>query len=72
MVERCLATNGLGYEVFNVSNDNHSVAMTTPQIIDEFYKDVPMAAEMGEYETFYSNAKAKRMLGFAPQHNWQP
>ena len=72
MVERCLATNGLGYEVFNVSNDNHSVAMTTPQIIEEFYKDVPLAAEMGEYETFYSNAKAKRMLGFAPQHNWQP
>jgi hypothetical protein len=26
---------------------------------------------MSENETMYSNAKAKRMVGFAPQHSWR-
>ena len=72
IVERCLQTDGLGYEVFNVSNDNHSVGLTTPEIIARYYDGVPMKSEMGETETFYSNAKAKRMLGFQPEHNWTP
>ena len=72
MVHRCLATDGLGYQVFNVSNDNHSVGLTTPEIIAQFYQAVRVKGEIGEHETFYSNAKAKRLLGFEPQHNWWP
>lgn len=71
MVERCLQTDGLGFEVFNVSNDDHSVALTTQELIDEYYQDVPQKAQMGPHETFYSNAKAKKLLGFAPQHSWR-
>jgi hypothetical protein len=26
---------------------------------------------MGEHETFYSNEKAKRLLGFQPEHSWR-
>jgi len=70
MVDRCLATDGLGFEIFNVSNDDHSVAATTPDLIARFYDGIP-AAEMGETETFYANAKAKRLVGFAPRHNWR-
>ena len=69
MVECCLNTDGLGFEVFNVSNDDHSVNQTTQEIITRYYQGVP-AAEMGETETFYSNAKAKRLLGYAPKHRW--
>ena len=70
MVDRCLRTDGLGFEIFNVSNDDHSVGETTAELIARFYDSVP-AAEMGETETFYSNAKAKRLLGFAPEHSWR-
>ena len=69
MVECCLNTDGLGFEVFNVSNDDHSVNLTTPEIITRYYQGVP-TAEMGVTETFYSNAKAKRLLGYAPKHRW--
>ncbi len=71
MVQKCLETDGLGYEIFNVSNDDHSVAATTPELIEQFYDGVPVKSDMGTDETFYSNAKAKRLLGYAPQHSWR-
>ena len=71
MVECCLQTDGLGYEVFNVSNDDHSVAAKTQELIDAFYQGVPVKKEMGPDETFYSNDKAKRMLGYQPAHHWR-
>lgn len=70
LVDRCLKTDGLGFQIFNASNDNHSVTTPTSELIETFYQGVP-AAEMGADETFYSNKKAKDMLGFTPQHNWQ-
>jgi len=71
MVDCCLKTDGLGYQVFNVSNDDHSVNLTTQQLIARYYGDVDLRHGMGAHETFYSNAKAKRMLGYAPQHHWR-
>jgi nucleoside-diphosphate-sugar epimerase len=71
MVECCLKTDGLGYEVFNVSNDDHSVAAKTPDLIQRFYQGVPVRKEMGADETFYSNEKAKRLLGYRPAHHWR-
>ncbi len=68
MVECCLNTDGLGYEVFNVSNDDSSVGIPSAQVIEEFYKDVPLKRKMGKFETFYSNEKAKRLVGFAPKY----
>ena len=71
MVDRCLATDGLGYQVFNVSNDDHSVNLTTSELIARYYDGVEITRPMGEHETFYSSAKAKTMLGYAPQHRWR-
>ena len=71
MVDRCLAVDGLGYQIFNVSNDNHSVALGTSELIRRFYDDVPVTREIGEDETFYANAKAKALLRFAPRHDWR-
>ena len=71
MIDLCLKTDGLGYQVFNVSNDDHSVNLTTPEIIERFYKGVPVTREMGLNETFYANAKAREMLGFRPAHSWR-
>ena len=71
MVDCCLKTDGLGYEVFNVSNDDMSVGLTSDQVMEQFYQGVPQKHPMGENETFYSNAKAKRMVGFAPKNSWR-
>ncbi|TGG94173.1 NAD(P)-dependent oxidoreductase [Natronospirillum operosum] len=71
MVESCLQTDGLGYEVFNVANDDLSVGLSTREVIDRFYQGVPQKRAMGENETFYANNKAREMVGFRPQHSWR-
>ncbi|MEP0940187.1 MAG: NAD(P)-dependent oxidoreductase [Rhizobiaceae bacterium] len=71
LVDKCLKTDGLGFQIFNASNDDHSVDLSTSEIIERFYEGVPLTKKMGESESFYSNAKAKALLGFAPEHNWR-
>ena len=71
IVDCCLKTDGLGYEVFNVSNDDLSVGITSQQVIEQFYQGVEVRGEMGANETFFSNKKAKEMLGFQPKHSWR-
>ena len=71
MVECCLNTDGLGYEVFNVANDDTSVGITSQEVAERFYAGVEQRGEIAGHETFYSNAKAKRMVGFAPKHGWR-
>jgi nucleoside-diphosphate-sugar epimerase len=71
MVDCCLRTDGLGYQVFNVSNDDMSVGLTTDEVIARFYQGIPQKRAMGRDETFYANAKAKRLVGFAPKHSWR-
>lgn len=71
MVQRCLETDGLGYEVFNVANADMSVAATTDEVRERFYAGVEQRKEMGRDETFYSIDKARRLLGYEPQHSWR-
>ncbi|GAA1933950.1 NAD-dependent epimerase/dehydratase family protein [Nocardioides marmoribigeumensis] len=71
MVERCLATDGLGYEVFNVANADMSVAATTAEVRERFYDGVEVRKEMGRDETFYAIDKARSLLGWEPQHSWR-
>ncbi|GAA6179951.1 NAD(P)-dependent oxidoreductase [Shimia sp. NS0008-38b] len=71
MVDCCLKTDGLGYEVFNVANDDTSVGMPSAQVIEQFYEGVEVRSDMDTYETFYANKKAKQMVGFAPKQTWR-
>lgn len=71
MVERCLQVDGLGYQVFNVANDDTSVALTSDEVYRRFYDGVSIRRELGRYETFYANDKAKRLVGFSPRDRWR-
>lgn len=71
MVERCLVTNGLGFEVFNVANPDMSINLTTDEVMTRFYQGVPMTRDMGPDETCYSIDKARDLLGFKPEHSWR-
>ncbi len=64
-------TDGLGYQVFNATNDDTSSDLPTKELLRRFYPDVPVKGELGEYETLLSNRKAKKMLGFREEHNWR-
>lgn len=71
MTSRCLQTDGLGFEVFNVANADMSVAATTQEVIERFYDGVEVRRETGRHETLYSIDKARDLLGYEPQHSWR-
>jgi len=66
-----LKTDGLGYDIFNVSNDDMSVGITSDEVIKRFYQGVEVRSKMEPDETFFSNKKAKKMVGFEPKHSWR-
>ena len=70
-VDLCIQKDGLGYKVFNVSNDNNSVDLNNDQIRKRFYPGIPMKFEIGSNECLFSNRKLKAELGFKPENNWE-
>ena len=60
LVQRCLGTDGLGYEVFNVANADMSVAATTQEVRERFYDGVEVRRAMGRDETFYAIDKVRK------------
>ena len=70
-VDLCLANDGLGYEIFNVSNDQNSVNLSVEEIRKRFYPDVPVKGEIDTEECLFSNRKIKNKLGFSPVFDWR-
>jgi nucleoside-diphosphate-sugar epimerase len=66
-----LQHDNLGFEIFNISNDQNSVDLSNSQIIEKFYPDAPLKRPLEEWECLYANTKLKNMLGFRPQHDWR-
>lgn len=63
-------TDGLGYRVFNIANDETSSDRPTQELLGQYYPNVPVRRELGERETLLSNRRAKEELGFRPMHPW--
>lgn len=70
MVDLCLSKNGLGFQVFNVGNDNNSVPQPNSQLLERFFPNVPLTRAVDESEALFSSRKAQDVLGFAPRFNW--
>lgn len=71
MVDLCLKTDGLGYQAFNVGNDNNSVPQPNSQLLAQYFPNVPLKRAVSETEALFSSHKARDMLGFAPAHNYK-
>ena len=71
IVDRCLATDGLGFQVFNAGNDTNGMNIPTAELIERFFPGVPLTREMGENEALFSNRKIREVLGFDEEHDWR-
>jgi nucleoside-diphosphate-sugar epimerase len=63
--------DGLGYQVFNASNDETSSDLPTAELLKRYYPNVPVRSALGEFEGLLSNRKAREMLGFRAEHPWR-
>lgn len=71
IVDLCLKTDGLGFQVFNAVNDTNSTPQPNTELLARFFPNVPLSRPVGEYESLLSNRKIREVLGFKEQHNWR-
>ena len=70
-VRRALELEATGYDVFIIANAD--TCMTTPsaELAAAVFPDVPLARPVTGTETLLSIDKARRVLGYEPQHSWR-
>ncbi|GAB7366028.1 hypothetical protein MBLNU230_g7351t1 [Neophaeotheca triangularis] len=69
--DRGIQKNGLGFQVFNATNDTNTLKEPTVQFLKRVEPNTKITREMGEYEAPLSNRKAREVLGFKEEHDWR-
>jgi nucleoside-diphosphate-sugar epimerase len=67
----CVKKDGLGFQVFNATNDSITVTWPTRKFLEQYAPDTPITREVGEFEAPLSNRKIKEVLGFREEHDWK-
>lgn len=70
-VERALAYDQPGADVFVIANADTVMTRSSASLMAEVYPGVEVRKELGEHETLLSIDKARRVLGYEPQHSWR-
>lgn len=70
-VERALAHDRPGADVFIIANADTVMSRSSADLMAEVYPDVEIRGELGEHETLLSIDKARRVLGYEPRHSWR-
>ncbi|KAI9721212.1 MAG: hypothetical protein M1812_002373 [Candelaria pacifica] len=67
----CVEKDGMGFQVFNASNDTITTKIPTMEFLKKECPGVPITREMGEWEAPLCNRKIREVLGFKEEHNWR-
>lgn len=70
-VARALEYDTPGFEAFIIANADTVMQRSSASLAAEVFPAVTITKELGEHETMLSIDKAKRLLGFAPEHSWR-
>jgi nucleoside-diphosphate-sugar epimerase len=60
-----------GYEMFIIANADTVMMTPSAELAAQVFPDVPVTHELTAHETLLSIDKAKRLLGYEPQHSWR-
>ncbi|TKA81506.1 hypothetical protein B0A49_00558 [Cryomyces minteri] len=71
MCDLAIKKSGLGFQVFNATNDTITVHGTTKDFLAKEYPEIKITREMGEYEAPLSNRKMREVLGYKDVHGWR-
>jgi len=63
--------DGLGSVKVNIAADNTSMDIPSLDLIKAEFPHVEIRGEIKDFQTLYSNQKAKEVLGWQPVHNWR-
>jgi nucleoside-diphosphate-sugar epimerase len=70
-VARALETAGPGFETFIIAAADTVMSRPSAELAAEVFPDVEVVRPLQDRETLLSIDKAKRLLGYAPEHSWR-
>lgn len=70
-VVRALENSQPGFEAFIIANADTVMSRSSASLAGEVFPGVKVTKELGEHETMLSIDKARRLLGFEPEHSWR-
>ncbi|GAA1960506.1 NAD(P)-dependent oxidoreductase [Microbacterium deminutum] len=70
-IERALEVAPPGFDRFIIAAADTVMSRPNAELIAEVFPGVPITGEIGEHDTLLSIAKARRLLGYAPQFSWR-
>jgi len=70
-IERALQVAPPGFDRFIIAASDTVMSRPNAELVAEVFPDVPLSAEFGPNDTLLSIAKARRLLGYEPQHSWR-
>jgi UDP-glucose 4-epimerase len=70
-VQRALEVAPAGFDQFIIASPDTVMSRPNAELVAEVFPDVPLTREVGDHETLLSIDKARRLLGYDPQHSWR-
>ncbi|MHA7291061.1 NAD-dependent epimerase/dehydratase family protein [Arthrobacter sp. MDT3-24] len=70
-VARALENGQPGFQAFIIANADTVMTRSSASLAAEVFPNVTVTKELGEHETMLSIDKARRLLGFEPEHSWR-
>jgi nucleoside-diphosphate-sugar epimerase len=70
-VRRALDSDVPGADVFIIANADTVMSRPNEELLAEVFPDTPVRRRVGPNETLLSIDKARRVLGYDPQHSWR-
>lgn len=70
-IAKALEANRPGFDKFIIAAADTVMTRSSASLMAEVFPDVEVTRELGEHETLLSIDKARRILGYNPQHSWR-
>jgi nucleoside-diphosphate-sugar epimerase len=70
-VRRGIEADFTGFEAFIIANQDTVMTRTSASLMAEVFPTVPIKGSLAPNGTLLSIDKARRMLGYSPQHSWR-
>lgn len=70
-VRRALEHTAPGMDVFVIANADTVMSRSSADLVAEVFAGVEVRRELGEHETLLGIDKARRVLGYEPEHSWR-
>ena len=70
-VRRALEHRSAGADIFIIANADTVMSRPNDELLDAEFPGVPLTRAVGPHETLLSIDKARRVLGYQPEHTWR-